>query len=90
MVISKAFGIYHDYARIITHNIIPAIHIELGIVSRGAIPQESGNPAVDDLRERLADLAGITLADFFEEGKGTGLGGQAQAGKGRGKVRARL
>lgn len=48
--------------------------------------QESGNPAVDDLRERVAELAGINLVDFLEEGKGGGNGGQAQAGKGKGKV----
>lgn len=48
--------------------------------------QESGNPAVDDLRERVAELAGINLVDFLEEGKGSGNGGQAQAGKGKGKV----
>lgn len=48
--------------------------------------QESGNPAVDDLRERVAELAGINLVDFLEEGKGSGAGGQAQGGKGKGKV----
>lgn len=48
-------------------------------------PQESGNPAVDDLRERVAELAGINLTDFLEEGKGAG-GGQAQGGKGKTKV----
>lgn len=48
--------------------------------------QESGNPAVDDLRERVAELAGINLVDFLEEGKGTGAGGQVQGGKGKGKV----
>lgn len=51
-----------------------------------ASPQESGNPAVDDLRERVAELAGINLADFLEESKGTRGGGQAQGGKGKGKV----
>lgn len=49
--------------------------------------QESGNPAVDDLRERVAELAGIDLVDFLEEGKGSWGGGQAQGGKGKTKVR---
>ncbi|CAM9243379.1 unnamed protein product [Ascophyllum nodosum] len=33
------------------------------------IRQESGNPAVDDLRERMAELAGIKRPSFLEEGK---------------------
>lgn len=49
--------------------------------------QESGNPAIDDLRERVAELAGINLTDFLEEGKGTGSGGQTQGGKGKVKVK---
>ncbi|CAM9785845.1 unnamed protein product [Chrysoparadoxa australica] len=32
------------------------------------IREESGNPAVDDLRERVADLAGVNLGDVYEEG----------------------
>ena len=48
--------------------------------------QESGNPAVDDLRERVAELAGIDLVDFLEEGKGSWGGGQALGGKGKTKV----
>ncbi len=48
--------------------------------------QESGNPAIDDLRERVAELAGINLTDFLEEGKGAGSGGQTQGGKGKAKV----
>lgn len=38
------------------------------------------------MRERVAELAGINLTDFLEEGKGTGSGGQAQGGKGKAKV----
>lgn len=53
---------------------------------RSGSSQESGNPAVDDLRERVAELAGINLTDFLEEGKGTGGGGQTQGGKGKTKV----
>lgn len=41
---------------------------------------------MDDLRERVAELAGINLTDFLEEGKGTGTGGQTQGGKGKAKV----
>lgn len=52
--------------------------------------QESGNPAVDDLRQQVAELAGINLSDFLEEAKGTGSGGPAQGGKGKGKVRHKL
>lgn len=50
--------------------------------------QESGNPAVDDLRERVAELAGINLTDFLEEGKGNGAGAHTQGSKRRGKVMA--
>jgi hypothetical protein len=31
------------------------------------IRQESGNPAIDDLRERVAELAGINLAEFLDD-----------------------
>ena len=31
------------------------------------IRQETGNPAADDLRERLAELAGVNLKDLLEE-----------------------
>lgn len=48
--------------------------------------QESGNPAVDDLRERVAELVGINLSEFLEEGRGVGAGGQTQGGKTRRKV----
>lgn len=41
---------------------------------------------MDDLRERVAELVGINLAEFLEEGKGVGAGGQAQKGKARRKV----
>ena len=34
----------------------------------------------------MAELAGINLTDFLEEGKGTGSGGQTQGGKGKPKV----
>lgn len=44
---------------------------------------------MDDLRERVAELAGIDLVDFLEEGKGSWGGGQAQGGKGKTKVRYR-
>lgn len=43
---------------------------------------------MDDLRERVAELAGIDLVDFLEEGKGNWGGGQAQGGKGKAKVRS--
>lgn len=49
--------------------------------------QESGNPAVDDLRQQVAELAGINLTNFFEEGRGAGGGGPTQGGKAKGKVR---
>lgn len=41
---------------------------------------------MDDLRERVAELAGINLTDFLEEGKGAGSGGQTQGGKAKAKV----
>ena len=41
---------------------------------------------MDDLRERVAELAGINLTDFLEEGKGTASGSQTQGGKGKAKV----
>lgn len=34
----------------------------------------------------MAELAGINLSDFLEEGKGTGGGNQTQGGKGKSKV----
>lgn len=34
----------------------------------------------------MAELAGINLNDFLEEGKGAGCGCQAQGGKGKAKV----
>lgn len=70
-------------------SITPLIASTIGIFPyecRPGSPQESGNPAVDDLRERVAELAGINLTDFLEEGKGTGGGGQTQGGKGKTKV----
>ena len=35
------------------------------------VKQESGNPAFDDLRERLAELAGVNLKDLLDEMKRT-------------------
>ena len=35
------------------------------------IRQETGNPAADDLRERLAELAGVNLKDLLDEMKKT-------------------
>ena len=35
------------------------------------IRQETGNPAADDLRERLAELAGVNLKDLLDEMKPT-------------------
>jgi len=34
----------------------------------------------------VAELAGINLTDFLEEGKGAGSGGQTQGGKAKAKV----
>ena len=38
------------------------------------IREETGNPAIDDLRERVSELAGIDLNTFFD---GNGSGGAA-------------
>lgn len=45
---------------------------------------------MDDLRERVAELVGINLNEFLEEGKGVEAGGQAQKGKTRRKVGFKL
>jgi hypothetical protein len=49
---------------------------------------ESGNPAVDDLRERVAELAGISLSDFLDDGS-PGVSSKGRRGSAAGGIGSR-